>query len=111
MTNDDRPMNEIDPVTKSRRGWWIVGAVALIGGAAVFGVIAASGGNGNEAGETTAALNTTGDDRFARAAGVLRGKRAGRGEIDDTAALAMARRLLETGAASTKSDACSLKYT
>ena len=58
MTNDDRPVDETDPGTKSRRGWWIVGAVALIVGATVFGVIAASGGNGNEAGETTAALNT-----------------------------------------------------
>lgn len=58
LTHDNRPMSETDPATKSRRGWWILGAVTLIAGAAVYGLIAASGGNGNEAGETTAALNT-----------------------------------------------------
>ncbi len=37
----------------------------------------------------------TGDTRFAHAAGVLRGKRAGRRAVDDTEALVFAESLLE----------------
>lgn len=58
MKDDNRPMGETDPGTKGRRGWWVVGAVAIIASAAVYGLIAALGGNGNETDETTAALNT-----------------------------------------------------
>ena len=47
----------------------------------------------------------TGDSRFTRAAGVLRGKKAGRPKIDDSAALNMARALYETGVAKSIHDA------
>ena len=51
-------------------------------------------------------LAQTGDDRFARAAGVLRGKQGGRPETDDAAALAFAEALLDAGLASSKNAAC-----
>ncbi len=45
-----------------------------------------------------------GDERFRRAAGVLRGKRAGRRAVDDTEALAYARDLFNGGCS--KNAAC-----
>jgi hypothetical protein len=51
-------------------------------------------------------LAQTGDDRFARAAGVLRGKPGGRPEKDDEAALAYAESLFEAGFEPSKNAAC-----
>jgi hypothetical protein len=48
----------------------------------------------------------TGDSRFARAAGVLRGKQGGRPETDDAKALDFAKDLLTSGAARSINDAC-----
>ena len=48
----------------------------------------------------------TGDERFRRAAGVLRGKRAGRRAVDDTEALAFAESLLDAGLVRSKNAAC-----
>jgi len=48
----------------------------------------------------------TGDDRFARAAGVLHGRRAGRPAIDDGPALAFATSLLDAGLARSTNAAC-----
>ncbi len=48
----------------------------------------------------------TGDERFRRAAGVLRGKQAGRRAVDDTEALAFAESLLDAGLVRSKNDAC-----
>ena len=48
----------------------------------------------------------TGDDRFARAAGVLKGKPAGRPAADDNAALAFAESLFDAGLAKSKNQAC-----
>ena len=48
----------------------------------------------------------TGDTRFAHAAGVLRGKRAGRPATDDTAALEYAESLLAAGLVRSKNAAC-----
>ncbi len=46
----------------------------------------------------------TGDERFSRAAGVLRGKRAGRRAVDDSAALDYAADLFNGGCS--KNEAC-----
>ncbi len=46
----------------------------------------------------------TGDERFSRAAGVLRGKRAGRRAVDDTKPLAYAADLFNGGCS--KNEAC-----
>ena len=48
----------------------------------------------------------TGDPRFARAAGVLRGKRGGPPTLDDAEALEFAEALLTSGAACSINDAC-----
>jgi hypothetical protein len=48
----------------------------------------------------------TGDERFPRAAGVLRGKPAGRRAVDDRAALELAKSLFDAGLARSKNDAC-----
>ena len=48
----------------------------------------------------------TGDPRFARAAGVLRGKQGGRPETDDTKALEFVEDLLTSEAAGSIHDAC-----
>jgi len=48
----------------------------------------------------------TGDDRFARAAGALRGKPAGRPATNDGPALAYARSMLAAGLARSKNRAC-----
>ena len=48
----------------------------------------------------------TGDSRFARAAGVLRGKQGGRPETDDDKALDFAKALITSGAARSINDAC-----
>ncbi len=48
----------------------------------------------------------TGDERFARAAGVLRGKPAGRRAVDDAEALAYAEAMLDAGLARSKNAAC-----
>jgi hypothetical protein len=48
----------------------------------------------------------TGDERFRRAAGILRGKRAGRRAVDDSEALAFAESLLDAGLVRSKNDAC-----
>ncbi len=48
----------------------------------------------------------TGDERFRRAAGVLRGKRAGRRAVDDSEALAFAESLLDAGLVRSKNAAC-----
>ena len=47
----------------------------------------------------------TGDSRFSRAAGALRGGKAGHPRIDDSAALRHARTLLATGLATSKRQA------
>ncbi len=44
-----------------------------------------------------------GDERFRRAAGVLRGKRSGRRAVDDTKALAYAEKLIDGGCSKNKS--------
>ncbi len=48
----------------------------------------------------------TGDERFPRAAGVLRGKPAGRRAVDDTDALAFAESLFDAGLARSRNAAC-----
>lgn len=48
----------------------------------------------------------TGDTRFAHAAGVLRGKRAGRPATDDDAAIEYAESLMAGGLARSKNHAC-----
>ncbi len=48
----------------------------------------------------------TGDERFPRAAGVLRGKQAGRRAVDDSEALAFAESLLDAGLVRSKNAAC-----
>ena len=48
----------------------------------------------------------TGDERYRRAAGVLRGKPAGRRAVDDTEALAFAESLLDAGLVRSKNKAC-----
>ena len=50
------------------------------------------------------AAEATGDERFARAAGVLRGKRSGRRAIDDTEPLKYAAKLVDVGCS--KNSAC-----
>jgi hypothetical protein len=47
----------------------------------------------------------TGDSRFRRAAGVLRGKRIGRRAVDDSKALELARAYLDAGIARSPTDA------
>jgi len=48
----------------------------------------------------------TGDERFPRAAGVLRGKPAGRPAADDSEALAFAESLFDAGLVRSKNAAC-----
>ena len=53
----------------------------------------------------------TGDPRFSHAAGILRGGKAGRPELDDAAALGLARRLIAEGAAKSRRNACEIAAT
>ena len=48
----------------------------------------------------------TGDERFRRAAGVLRGKQAGRRAVDDSEALAYAESLFDAGLVRSRNAAC-----
>jgi len=54
------------------------------------------------AAEAEAEAEATGEERFARAAGVLRGKRSGRRAVDDTEALAYAADLVSGGLSKNK---------
>ena len=58
------------------------------------------------AAEAEAEAEATGDERFARAAGVLRGDPAGRRPVDDKAALAYAESLFDAGLVSSRNAAC-----
>lgn len=48
----------------------------------------------------------TGDERFRRAAGVLRGKQAGRRAVDDSEALEFAESLFDAGLVNSRNAAC-----
>jgi hypothetical protein len=56
--------------------------------------------------QADALAEKTGDARFAHAAGILRGQRAGRPAADDTAALAFAESLIDAGLARSRNAAC-----